>query len=186
MRPLTARERRLLALGLLVLAIGLVWLVVIGPFVGGFVDRAHERRELWATHQRNDRLIGSLPALRTLAEAQRRLAPRFEMAAPSEAAASEAFKDRLRRVATDEGFVVRGIEDLPTDLPPEVVKVRADFTLTLTQLHETLRRLQSEDAYVVVDYISVSADRSLAAGRLAPLDVRLELSTAWRPTRGRP
>jgi general secretion pathway protein M len=184
-RPLTARERRLLALGLLVLAIGLAWLVVIGPIVGGFVDRAQQRRELWAAHQRNDRLIGSLPALRALAEAQSRLAPRFETAAPSEAAASEAFKDRLRRIATDEGFTIRGIEDLPTDAPAGVVKVRADLTLTLNQLYESVRRLQSEDAYVVVDYLSVTADRSLAAGRLAPLDVRLELSTAWRPTRGR-
>jgi hypothetical protein len=185
-RPLTARERRLLALGLLVLAIGLFWLVVIGPLVGGFFDRTRERRDLWVVHQRNERLIGSMPALRATAEAQRRLAPRFAMAAPSEAAASEAFKDRLRRLATDEGFTIKAIEDLPADGPAGAVKVRTDLTLTLNQLYETVRRLQSEDAYVVVDYLSVTADRSLAAGRLAPLDVRLELSSAWRPTRGRP
>jgi hypothetical protein len=185
-RPLTARERRLVALGLLVLAIGLFWLVVIGPLVGGFFERAQERRDLWAAHQRNERLIGSMPALRATAEAQRRFAARFATAAPSEAAASEAFKDRLRRLSTDEGFTIRGIEDLPADSPAGVVKLRADLTLTLNQLYETVRRLQSEDAYVVVDYLSVTADRSLATGRLAPLDVRLELTGAWRPTRGRP
>lgn len=186
MRPLTARERRLVALGLLVLAIGLFWLAVIGPLVGGFFDRAQERRDLWTAQRRNERLIGSMPALRAAAEAQAKLASRFAVSAPSEAAASEAFKDRLRRLATDEGFTVKAIEDLPADGPPGAVKVRADLTLTLNQLYETVRRLQSEDAYVVVDYLSVTADRSLAAGRLAPLDVRLELDSAWRPTRGRP
>ena len=186
MRPLTARERRLLALGLLVLAIGLLWLAVIGPLVGGFIDRSRERRDLWATHQRNERLIGSMPALRAMAEAQGRLAPRFAMAATSEAAASEAFKDRLRRLSTDEGFTIKAIEDLPAAGPAGAVKVRADLTLTLTQLYETVRRLQSEDAYVVVDYLSVSADRAVATGRLAPLDVRLELTSDWRPIRGRP
>ncbi len=186
MRPLTARERRLVAVGLLVLAVGLFWLVVIGPLVGGFIERAQERRDLWATHRQNERLITSLPALRATAEAQLRLAPRFAMAAPSEAAASEAFKDRLRRLATDEGFTVKAIEDVPADGPAGAVKVRTDLTLTLNQLYETVRRLQSEDAYVVVDYLSVTADRSLATGRLAPLDVRLELTSAWRPARGRP
>ena len=186
MRPLTARERRLVALGLLVLAVGLLWLLVIGPLVGGFFDRAQERRDLWATQRRNERLIASLPALRASAEAQRRLTPRFAIAAPSEAAASEAFKDHIRRVATDEGFTIKGIEDLPADGPAGAVKLRTDLTLTLNQLYETVRRLQSEDAYVVVDYLSITADRSLAAGRLAPLDVRLELTSAWRPPRGQP
>lgn len=185
MRPLTARERRLVALGLLVLAIGLLWLVVIGPLVGGFFERAQDRRDLWAAQRRNERLIASMSALRATAEAQARLAPRFALGASSEAAASEAFKDRLRRLATDEGFTIKGVEDLPADGPPGDVKVRADLTLTLNQLYETVRRLQSEDAYVVVDYLSVTADRSLAAGRLSPLDVRLELTSAWRPARGR-
>jgi hypothetical protein len=176
----------LVALGLLVLAVGLIWLVVVGPLVGGFFDRAQERRDLWAVHRRNERLITSLPALRATAEAQARLAPRFAIAAPGEAAASEAFKDRLRRLATDEGFTIKAIEDVPADGPAGAVKVRADLTLTLNQMYETVRRLQSEDAYVVVDYLSVTADRSFATGRLAPLDVRLELTGAWRPTRGRP
>jgi len=186
MRPLTPRERRLVALGLLVLAIGLVWLVLIGPLVGGFVDRAEQRRELANTYRRNERLIAALPALRASAEAQRVNAARFAVAAPSEPLAVEVLKERLQHLATDEGFAVTAIEDLQADAPAGDIKLRADVTLTLTQLYETMKRLESEDAYVVVDYISVSADRSLAAGRLAPLDVRLELSTAWRPTRGRP
>jgi len=185
MRPLTARERRLVALGLLVVTIGLVWLAVVGPLVGGFVHRAQERRDLAAVYQRNQRLIASLPALRASAEAQRRNAPRFGVAAPSDTLAVEALKERLQRLSTDEGFAVTAIEDLQADAPAGSVKLRADLTLTLNQFYETIRRLESEDVYVIVDYLSISADRSLAAGKLAPMDVRLELSAAWRPARGR-
>ena len=186
MRPLTPRERRLIALGLLVVAFGLVWLILIGPLVGGFVDRARERAELRETYVRNERLMASLSALRATAEAQRKTAPGFAVAAASEALAVEAFKERLQRLAADEGFAITGVEDLQADAPKGGLKLRVDATLTLTQLYETVRRLQSEDAYVVVNYVSVSADRSLALGRLAPLDVRLELSTAWRLAGSRP
>ena len=74
---------------------------------------------------------------------------------------------------------------MQADAPQGAIKVRADLTLTLTQLYETIQRLQNEDAYVVIDYISINADRSGATRKLAPIDVRLELETAWRPVRGR-
>jgi hypothetical protein len=185
MRVLTARERRLAAVGLLLLALGLAWLLIVGPLVGGFVDRAAQRRDLRATLQRNSRLIASLPALRGAAEAQARTASRFSMSAPSEALAIEALKDRVQRLATDKGFAVKAIEDLQTDAPAGSVELRTDLTLTLTQLCDLLRRFQSEDTYVVIDFISIAADRSFAAGRLEPLDVRLEFSARWRPVRTR-
>lgn len=186
MRPLSLRERRLVAVGLLVAALGLVWLAVVGPLVGGFFDRAAERRQLETTLRVNARLISSLGVLRTAAEAQRAAAPRFAMTAASEALAFEALKGRLQRLAAQEGFNLGAVEDLQADAAPGKVKLRADVTLTLPQLYETLRRLESEDAYVVVDYFSVVADRSLAAQRLAPVDARLELSVAWRPAGARP
>ena len=186
MRPLSSRERRLIAVGLLISAIGLVWLAVIGPLVGGFADRAEQSRTLADTYSRNEKLIASLPALRAAAEAQRRNGPRFAIAAASEVLAVEVLKDRLQHLATDGGFAITGIQDLQADAQPRSIKLRMDATLTLTQLYETIKRLETEDAYVVVDYLSVSADRSLASGRLAPIDARLELSAAWRATRGRP
>lgn len=186
MRPLSPRERRLLALGLLIFAVGLFWLAVINPLVGGFVDRDRQRADLRLAYQRNERLIASLPALRAAAEAQRATAARFAISAPSEALAAEALKERLQRLASDEGFTLGSVEDLQADAPAGQVKMRADLTATLTQFHETMRRLENEDAYVVVDYLSVSADRSLAANHLAPLDIRLELTADWQPIRGRP
>lgn len=184
MRELSPRERRLVALGLLVLAVALVWLVIIGPLVGGFFDRAAEKKRLAETYQVNARLISSLPALRATAAAQRGGGARFAIAAPSETLAAEALKQRLQHIAADQGYKVAAVEDLQADAPAGTVKLRADVTLNLTQLYETIRRLETEDAYVVIDYLSVTADRSLALGRLAPLDVRVELTADWRAVRG--
>ncbi len=186
MRALSARERRLVALGLLVLALGLVWLVLIGPLVGGFVNRDAQRKQLELTLQRNERLMAALPVWRSAAEAQRRTAPRFAIAAPSEQLAVETLKERLTKLATDEGFALTGVEDLQADTAAGRVKIRADMTLSLTQLTDIVRRLENEGAYVVVDYLSISADRAAAAGRSAPMDTRLELSADWRPVRPRP
>jgi Tfp pilus assembly protein PilO len=181
MRALTARESRLVAVGLLVLALALGWLVVIRPLVGGFFDRAAEREQLLNTLRRNHRLEAALPALRAAADAQRASAARFSLAAPSEETAVESLKERLIHLAADEGFAVGGVEDLQANAAQGTVRIRADMTLTLSQLTDTMKRLESEGAYVVVDYISISADRAFAAGRLSPMDVRLELTAAWRP-----
>jgi general secretion pathway protein M len=185
MKPLTSRERRLVAIGLLILAIGVVWLAIIGPLAGGFVDRAAERAQLQATLKRNRGLIAALPVWRRAAEAQRASSQRFVIGAPSETLAVEALKERLEHLAADEGFAIASVDDLQADAPAGTVRVRADMTLNLTQLVDTFRRLESEGAYVVVDYLSISADRALAAGRLSPMGVRIELTAAWRSSRPR-
>lgn len=185
MRALNPRERRLVALGLLALTIGLVWLAIVEPLAGGFLARAEARRNLRLTYLRDEHLIQALPAVRASVETQRRTASRFGLTAPNEALAAEALKQRIMGLSTQEGFAVNAIEDLQADAPEGGVKLRADLTLSLTQLDETIRRLQSEDAYVVIDDISITADRSLAVGRLAPIDARVELSADWRPAQGR-
>ncbi len=184
MRPLSARERRLVAIALLLAVVAVVWFLIVGPFVGGFFDRAAERRELIASHQRNERTLASIPIWRKAAEAQRRHAERFAIPAQSEQLAVEALKERLAALATNEGFQITAIQDLDADTAAEA-KVRADLQITLTQLHESLRRLETEGPYVV-EYLSVSADRALATGRSSRLLVRLEVGAPWRPVRSRP
>jgi len=185
MRPLSAREQKLLALALLVGAVALVWLAIVQPVVGGFSARAAERERLTQTWRRNDRLIAAMPAWRAASEQQRLTASRFSIDAPSERLAAEALKARIQQLAADEGFNVTGVEDVSDQAKPGEVRVRADGELTLTQLCDSLRRLETEGAFVIVDFIAISADRAAASGREAPLDVRLELSAAYRPPRAR-
>ncbi|HEY5072439.1 MAG TPA: type II secretion system protein GspM [Caulobacteraceae bacterium] len=185
MRPLLPRERRLVAVGMLIAAVAVAWLAIVGPVVGGFYDRAAERRQLQATVQRNQRLMAALPAWRAVALAQRASTARFAISAPSEQIATETLKERLQHIAADEGFSVTAIEGLPADASAGTVKIRADMELSLPQLCESLRRVETEGAYVIVDYLSISADRALATGRLSPMAARLELSAAYRPARPR-
>jgi len=184
-KPLTPRERRLVALGVLAAVGALVWLAIAGPLLRGFADRSDERVRLQATFQRNQRLVASLPAWRAMAEIQRRTAPRFSISASSEPLAVESLEERIRRLAADEGFVVSAIDDLQADAPAGAVRVRADMELTLAQLCDSLRRLETEGAYVIVEYLSISADRGLADGRSGPLAVRIELTAAYRPAGAR-
>ena len=185
MRPLAPRERRLLAIGLLVAALAVAWLAIVAPLVGGFAARAAERRELIAAYQRNRGVMASVAAWRALGEQQRKSAPRFAVAAPSELLATETLKERLVKLAADEGFTVVAISDLAADAPAGKIRLRADLQLTLTQLYESLKRLETEGPYVVVEYLAISADRAVAAGRSSPLAVRLEITAAWRPARAR-
>jgi hypothetical protein len=184
MRPLSARERRLVAIALLLAVVAVVWFLIVGPFVGGFFDRAAERRELIASHQRNQKTMASIPIWRKAAEAQRRHAERYAIPAQSEQLAVEALKEHLASLATNEGFQITAIQDLDPDSPAEEAKVRVDLQITLTQLNESLRRLETEGPYVV-EYLSVSADRALATGRSSRLLVRLEVGAPWRPVRSR-
>jgi general secretion pathway protein M len=184
MRPLSARERRLVAVGLLLGAIALAWFLIVGPLVGGFFDRAAQRRDLIAQYQRNERAMGSVPIWRRVAATQRATAQRYEISAQSEQLAIEALKERLARLAVDEGFQITAIQDLDADAASGEAKVRADLQISLTQLNESLRRLETEGPYVV-EYLSISADRALATGRSSRLAVRLEVSAPWRSTRPR-
>jgi hypothetical protein len=183
MRPLQPRERRFLAIGLLAAAVALAWLAIVSPVVGGFFARAEERRELIAAYQRNQRVVRQVRIWRAFADAQRGDTARFAIAAPSQQLAVEALKARLVKLAADEGFTITALSDLAADAPPGKIRLRADLQLNLTQLYESLRRLETEGPYVVVEYIAVSADRALATGRSSLLAVRLEISAAYRPVR---
>ncbi|MGI8841974.1 MAG: type II secretion system protein GspM [Caulobacteraceae bacterium] len=185
MRPLRARERRLVALGLLAAALAVAWLAIVGPLIGGFFSRATERRELIAAYERGLGVIASRAAWRALDARQRQSAPRFALAASSEPLAADVLKERLVKLAADEGFTVVSISDLATDAPPGKIRLRADLQLTLTQLYESLKRLETEGAYVVVEYLAVSAERAAGSGRPAPLPARLERPNDPQPARAR-
>ena len=185
MRPLQPRERRLLAIGLLVAAAAVLWLAVVSPLVGGVFARAAERRELVATYARNQRTMAQAATWRALADQQRASAARFAIAAASQQLAAEALKARLTKLAADEGFTIGALSDLAADAPAGKIRLRCDLRLTLTQLYDSLRRLETEGTYVVVEYLAVSADQALASGRSSPLAVRLEITAAWRPVRAR-
>lgn len=178
MRAMSPRERKLVAIGLLVLAVALVQLVVIGPILNGFADRAAQRERLLLEYQHNARAIASIPRIRRQAEAQRGTTERFAIDAASPEQAHQLLRERIERVVGEVGGEFEAGED--ADAPEGWVGVRTSARLTLDQLTRTLARLQSEPPWLVVTALDVSADQALVNGRLNPMETTFE---AQVPTR---
>lgn len=180
MNSLNPRERRLLAVAVLIGVVAAGWLGLFSPLIGGFVARQAQRQALLATYQRDQRLLDAIPAWRAEAEMQKKTQGAYAVEAPSQLQAQEALKQRLGAAVTAAGASAPMVQDLQADLPSGWIGARADAQLTLAQLNSSLRRLESEEPFVVVDYLSINAERSFRSGHAGPLDVRLELSAPFR------
>ncbi|MEI9930347.1 MAG: type II secretion system protein GspM [Rhizomicrobium sp.] len=180
MRPLQPRERQIIALGILILGIAVIWFGLIQPVIGGFIGRAEDRTELTETYKRNARILAGIPAWRAEAEEQASTQSQYSIVAPTKVLAAENLKQRLTRLATAAGGSVQTISELPTEGQEDWVRVRVDMQLTMSQLYKSLNRLENEAPYVVVGYASVVADRAFQTGHLATMDVRLEVSAPVR------
>lgn len=181
MRSLSEREQKLLALGLLVAGIALVWLGIVSPLAGGFAARAEERERLTLLYGRNQRLIASTAAWRAQLDRQAGDQGRYAVAAPTETLAADLLRERIVREFAPLGAEIRSVQGLPTDNRKGWVAVRADLRLTLAQLDAGLARLENEEPYVVIDYFAVAAERAFETGRSGPVDVRIDVSARVRP-----
>jgi general secretion pathway protein M len=171
---LSLRERRLIAVALL---LGLVLLLVRGlimPVLDGFSDRAAEREALLQRYALDERAVVQMPSARRAAVAQRRDAARFRLAGATATLAADALKERLGAAVTASGGEVRAIEDVAAR--PGTIRVRADTRLTTSQLTALLASLQNSAPLLVIENLTVAADQALQTGRAGPMDVRLEVS----------
>ncbi len=70
MNPLNPREKRIVAIGILVAVIAIAWVGIISPLAEGFMARAAERHELLNIYARNQRVLEGIPVWRAQASAQ--------------------------------------------------------------------------------------------------------------------
>lgn len=183
MRPTTPRERRLVAVGVLIAAIALGWLAIVAPIARGFTARAAEREALLLEYRHNVRTIAAVPRLRRQAERQRAVLDRFVLATPDLAAATQRLRERVERVVTEVGGEFQAGED--ADAPAGWIAVRASARLTQEQLARTLARLQNEPPWLVVTGLDISADQALADGQSHPMETSFELAIPLRSARPR-
>lgn len=179
MRPLEPRERKVVAVAILLAALVVVWYALVNPLLVGFIDRAEERSELLATYQKNQRVLAGIANWREEADQQSATQSQYAIVAPTKVLAAENLKQRLNRLANMVGGSVQTVSELPAE-SDGWVRVRADMQLTMSQLYKSLSRLENEAPYVVVGYVSVVADRAVQTGHLATMDVRIEVSAPVR------
>jgi general secretion pathway protein M len=181
MNGMNARERRLVALAILIALLAGLWLGVAAPIADGFGQRQAERQTLLAAYRRNTRIIDSVAAWRVQAEAQKRTQGAMALIAPSDVQAREALKQRIAAAILAVGAERPTVQDVQADLPAGWIGARADAQLTQAQLNDSLRRLESEQPYVIVNYLSINAEQAFRSGHAGPLEVRLELAVPFRP-----
>lgn len=183
MRALSAREQRLVALLLLVVAAALVQLVVIGPIVSGFTSRAERRAMLQLRYQANQRVIGAIPRLRREAERQRAATDRFTLRAADAGTADEALRERLQHAVEAAGGEFRGSESIA--VTPGWAGARLTARLSAPQTMALIAMLENQTPYLIARALVVSADDALVTGHASPLDVQLEVSVPLRLARAR-
>ncbi len=171
-RPLSDRERKLVAVGLLLAALALVNALVVQPLIGGFTARAEERRLLVATFERNARLIASIGRLRRDAERQRATAARVALPAASIDMAREKLKDMLAAAVERSGGELASSDEAQS--PAGWAAARIDAETTLPQMLILLQQMQNGSPPVVVQSLAVDASSALTPGPATPLNIRVE------------
>ncbi len=174
MKPLTPREHKLVALGLLAALIALVWLVMIQPVIGGFGERADRREALVVQYVQNARLVARIAVLRRAAEEQRKRGSAFAIFAPNAEQASERLKERLEASLIRTGGELRSTESVTA--PQGWVRASAAAVVTNDQLVNWLGLLGSEEPYLAMESLTVAADRALNSNRPDIMDVKIEVS----------
>jgi hypothetical protein len=172
--PTSARERRLVALLILMMAIAILWFAILAPVINGFAERAERREQLSLRYVHNLRTIGSVPRLRRQAEEQRAAISNFVTGARSVEEGREWLKDRLQKAIEQSGGEFR--EAVDVDARPHWARARASARMTLPQLTAALGRLQNAPPWLIVESLSISASDVLVTGQSSSMDVQVEAS----------
>ncbi len=181
MRPLSPRERKLVAVLILLLAVSLVLTLVISPLVSGFTERAARRDALVQSLHAGEQRIRSLAALEAEAERQTGEMRALFMAAPDAEEAGELLRERIETAAQDTGGDIKTSEAMPTE--QGWARAAIDVRLSHKQLAALLARLNALKPALAVDTLLVIADDALTNSRSDLLDVRLEATAPFVPAR---
>jgi hypothetical protein len=176
--PRSPRERRLVALLILVAVVALAWLLLVAPLIAGFGERAQRREALALHYAHNLRTIGAIPRLRRQAEKQREATRAYVLPAADVEAGRELVKARLRQAVEANGGEYR--EGADAEGRPGWARASASARLTLPQLVAVLTRVRGDAPYLVTEALTVAADEAVVTGRATTLDVTIDASAPLR------
>ncbi|MDF0487768.1 type II secretion system protein GspM [Sphingomonas sp. H39-1-10] len=184
MKPVSARERRLVALLVLVAMIAFAWFAIVAPIANGFAVRAERRQQLLLRYTHNVRTIAAVPRLRRQAESQFAASRPFAIAAANREQARNWLNDRLQRSIERVDGEFRDVADV--DGREGWARARVTARLTLPQLTELLAQVQNSPPWLIVESLSIGANDALVTGQSSTMDVQLEASIPLRSTSARP
>lgn len=182
MTGLSDRERRLIAILILVAVVAFGWLAVLSPIISGFQARAAERERLALVQASNQRLIDNIARLRRQAEAQKADSARFHIIAPAPEAAAEQLKDRVAALISTAGGEVRALQDI--EAGEGRIELRIEARVGEGALVPLLERLRNSEPLLIVTALSIAAPGADPAAQSSPanqLDVRIDVAASHSP-----
>ena len=176
----TGRRGQLLALSLLLVALGGVYLMVVSPLLGLYAERAAvlENRRMLVPRLRA--AADELPSLRARVEQLRAAAGtrKITLEGASDAIASATLQSRIEELATSAGATIGSTESLPAEARSGYRRIGLRYVLSgsYETLVKFLARLESATPPVVIDNLHIHGvlrrpGTPAAAGLDAGLDV---------------
>jgi hypothetical protein len=180
MRSLTDRERKLVALLILVLFIAMAIFFVVSPIASGFSERAAQRAALADRHVLNQRLISAIPRLRRAAEVSDQAVRAVVIKGVNRELAAQQLQDRVSEAVERTGGELRAVEDTSDD---GSLRIRTSAVLTLPQFLALNSALQNVQPYAMIETLSLSADQALISGRPDIMDMTFDVVVPYAPHR---
>ena len=177
MSGLSPRERRLIAIAILVGVLATIWLGLVSPILSGFTARKQQRIEAAETLRRNARLIASFGVVRSQLVDYRRSGSAWAVQAASLPAATELARARVTRAVADSGGALEALRDQPGR--PDLIQLQADTRIDLNGLQALARRLENDSPRAAVSMLSVAAPDTPGGQHVSPLQVRLDVSFSY-------
>jgi uncharacterized protein YggE len=186
MIDISARERRLLALAILVLVVAVIWVAGVAPILNGFAARQEARDAAIETLRHNARGIADYSDVRLQLEDVRRTVPNWAVQASSRPAATDLARRRISQAVADSGGVLDALRDQPGQA--NLIRLQVDARIDLNGLQTLLRHLENDRPAGVVNSISVAAAdattaQPVSSPSVSSLQVRLDVSFSYVPPR---
>jgi Type II secretion system (T2SS), protein M subtype b len=181
---LTPAQNRLLALGLLLLTLGLVYLILVRPLWSAYHSNQEQIADYREDIARFERIAAKQPALEQQVQEltrQRKLV-RYTLGAQSPTLAAAALQDRVKSIVEENGGRLTSTRILPvSDVGPFFqVAVNVQMRVSTKALQDVLYGLEGGAPYLLVENLTILSRGSRVYRRTgstsAELDVRFDLS----------
>ena len=171
----TGRNGQMLAAGLAMLAVLMLWLGLVAPVLDWYGARADRLADLRARTARETALIETLPALKKIAEKASQTPTRSVLNGNSDAIAGAELQEQVQAMATAANAQLTSIETLPAEQVGNYrrIGVRVELNALLPVIVNLLKSIEEAQPSMLVD------DMHLTATPVGPMAMSLPLDGAF-------
>jgi general secretion pathway protein M len=171
----TGRNGRILAAGLALLVLLVLWIGLLSPLLDWYGARAARLEDLRLRVAHEQALIGALPALRKAAAAAAAQPTRAVLSGSTDAVAGAALQEQVQAMASAASVTLTSTDQLPAEQVAGYrrIGVRIEMNAQLPVIVALLKSIEEAQPSMVVD------DIHLTATPVGPQNVQLPLDASF-------